>query len=402
MVATAIILVGRLRSADRAHLRVLLPLYLYGTLAVLAIPLSTVVLPPLVADPDLIGLVQLAVIEGIPIVFLLGVLFGGYATTGETEALSAWLGAAESSRAAVAVALSRSLGDESLRVVYWAGERSAFVGADGADAPTLDGDPHRRRQEVHVDSRLIGAIDYDSRIVGDPDEVLRAARVLAVALDRERLTAAVLATNEELLHSRLRLVETADRERTRIARDLHDGLQAQLVLLALEAQQLATVPGVAATTAEAATGLRRRIDDSAAELRRLVHGLLPSALVERGLSAAAEDLVDRLDLNATLDARIDDGDLDPVTARTAYLIVAEALTNAVKHSGADRVHVELSTDRGRLVIVIADDGRGGARTDTGTGLEGLANRVDALGGVLVLDSPAGEGTRVRVELPCES
>jgi signal transduction histidine kinase len=172
------------------------------------------------------------------------------------------------------------------------------------------------------------------------------------------------------------------------------------VLLALEAQQIANAPEASMTTAAAATQLRERIDGAAADLRHLVHGVLPSALVERGLSAAAEDLADRLAIPVTLVSDIVDEELAPAIARTAYLIVAEALTNAVKHSGANAVTVDLARSDDRLRVVIVDNGRGGAAIERGTGLAGLVDRVDALGGSFELVSPEAQGTALRVELPC--
>jgi signal transduction histidine kinase len=174
------------------------------------------------------------------------------------------------------------------------------------------------------------------------------------------------------------------------------------VLLALEAQQIANSADSDPATSGAVTALRHRIDDAAADLRRLVHAVLPSALVERGLTAAAEDLVDRLDIPATLLSDVDDRALSPATAQSAYLIVAEALTNAVKHSQARTVRVELTRAGDQLRVRVSDDGRGGARLDRGSGLKGLADRVDALGGTLELVSPEGAGTEVRVGLPCGS
>nr|WP_244964005.1 histidine kinase [Pseudoclavibacter helvolus] len=237
-------------------------------------------------------------------------------------------------------------------------------------------------------------------MIADPDSVRRAGRVLAIALDRERLTAALLASNEALQQSRLRIVETADRERNRIARDLHDGLQVQLVLLALEAQQIANSVDAHPSTVSEATALRRRIDTAAADLRSLVHAVLPSALVERGLTAAAEDLVDRLEIPARLVSDTDERTLAPATSQSAYLIVAEALTNAVKHSEARSVDVTITQAGALLSVTVKDDGRGGARVEDGSGLKGLVDRIDTLGGSFELVSPVGAGTEVRVELPC--
>ncbi|WP_371030775.1 sensor histidine kinase [Pseudoclavibacter sp. JSM 162008] len=402
MGVTAALLIRRLRSADPKNLRVLLPLYLYGILAVLSIPLSANVLRVLGAPGEVIGSIQLVVIAGIPVAFLLGVLIGGYAQTVEAEALSAWFSLAGSARTVVGPALARSLGDDSLRVAYWADEREAFVDEDGLDVDVRAQSEPRRWQEVHVESRLVGAISYDGRMIADPESVRRAGRVLAIALDRERLTAALLASNEALQQSRLRIVETADRERGRIARDLHDGLQVQLVLLALEAQQIANSADAHPSTVTEATALRHRIDVAAADLRSLVHAVLPSALVERGLTAAAEDLVDRLEIPARLVSDGDDAALPSATSQSAYLIVAEALTNAVKHSEARSVEVRITQTGSLLSVSVRDDGRGGARLEGGSGLKGLVDRIDTLGGSFALISPVGSGTEVRVELPCES
>ncbi|MCS5713273.1 histidine kinase [Herbiconiux sp. CPCC 205716] len=400
VVMAAVLLIRRLRSTDPRNRRVLLPLYLYGILAVLLIPVSGTLLPLLGADAVGVAAAQLAITAGIPIAFLTGVLAGGFPQTVEADALSAWLGLADTSRSAVEQALARALGDDSLRVSYWSDAHQGFVDSGGTVLGAVA--EHRYREEVRVQTRLVGAIDYDGRMIGEPEAVRRAARVLALALDRERLTAALSATNAELGRSRVRLVEAADRERARIARDLHDGLQVQLVLLALEAQQLAIAEGTPAVTAEAALTLRRRIDEAAADLRHLVHAVLPSALIERGLAAAAEDLVDRVDIRATLHSDVDDTALPPATARTAYLIVAESLSNAVKHSGAGSVSVRLVQRDDLIEIAVVDDGIGGARVEEGGGLKGLADRVDALGGSFEVTSDPGSGTRLRAELPCGS
>ena len=402
MGVTAAILIARLRSADPKNRGVLLPLYTYGSLAVVLIPLSATVFRVAGVDPVVTGSLQLVLLAGIPVAFLLGVLRGRFPSTAEADALSEWLSSTGATKTALGQVLARSLGDDSLRLAYWSDDRRTFLDEDGVEIAPGDHPAPREWQEVHVESRLVGAISYDRRMIADPESVRRAGRVFALALDRERLTAALLASNEELQLSRLRIVEAADLERNRIARDLHDGLQVQLVLLALEAQQIAAHDGADPATAAAATALRHRLDDSAADLRRLVHAVLPPALVERGLTAAAEDLVDRLDIPATLTSTVDDQALTPALAQSAYLIVAEALTNAVKHSGARAVRVELSRDGTTLSLRVRDDGCGGATVRKSSGLKGLADRVDALGGSFALVSPRGSGTELRVELPCGS
>ena len=401
MLCTAVILIRRLIAADGPHRRVLLPLFAYGIVVVIAIPVIPFISRQLGGDGVVSGATQLALYAGLPVAFLIGVLVGGFTRTTALEALSAWLAISGASRPAVARALTTTLGDESLRVVYWVTERDVFVDERGAAVARIVDDADRGWIDVRVDERLVGAIDYDARIIGDPYAVRRAGEVLAIAIDRERLTTELLASNEELSKSRMRLVEAAYRERSRIARDLHDGLQVQLVLLALEAQTIANAPDASPATSAASEELRRGIDRAAADLRRLVHNVTPAALLEQGLVAAAEDLVDRLEMPASLDADVDEDALSTATTHTAYFVLAEVLANAVKHSRAATVRVRLRDDDGCLQMDVHDDGVGGAHIDGGTGLRGLVDRVDVLDGSIRIDSPRGGGTRVRVELPCE-
>jgi signal transduction histidine kinase len=191
--------------------------------------------------------------------------------------------------------------------------------------------------------------------------------------------------------------EVADFERRRIARDLHDGLQVHLVLLGLQAQQVATEAN--GVTAQRAMALREGIDSAAAQLRQVVHGLLPPALVERGLCAATEDLFDRLPVPAGLRLSVPDGSLPPFVESAAYFVVAEAVTNALKHSRARQLEASIEVAGGKLIVDVRDDGVGGAHPAGGSGLAGLAERVRTLGGVFQVESPMGEGTHVRALLP---
>ncbi|MGN6127243.1 MAG: ATP-binding protein, partial [Humibacter sp.] len=400
MVLTAIVLTQRLIAADARHRRIFLPLFGYGIFAVLVLGFAGTIARAFGFSPSVVGLVQLAVSALIPIAFLLGVLLGGFSRTGDLEPLSAWLAISGAGKPAVAKALASTLGDDSLRVVYWSEEREEFLDELGSPVSPEQRGNHRGWSEVRVESRLVGAIDYDTVMTADPEPVRRAGDVLAIAVDRERLTAELLATNEALVQSRIRLIETADRERSRIAQDLHDGIQVQLVLLALAAQTIANSDDASPATSEASAQLRRGIDETAADLRRLVHNVLPAALAERGLTAAAEDLVDRLAIPATLDADVDDDAISSTTVHTAYFIIAEALTNATKHSRATSVRVKLRSDGEWLHIDVRDNGIGGASVNRGAGLRSLADRVDALGGKLDVQSAVGHGTRVKVELPC--
>lgn len=399
MIMTAVVLVRRLKAADAAHRRILLPLFTYGILAIPALPMIPNVLLPLGVDPELVTWMQGVLLAGLPIAFLLGVLRGGFTRTTPLEALSEWLALRGASRPAAARALATTLGDSTLRVVYWDAAHARFVDERGLEVRNRTGDAGRGWLQVLVDDDLVGAIDYDAGMIAEPSPVRRAAEVLAIAIDRERLTVQLLTSNEALLLSRARIVEAGDRERFRIARDLHDGLQTQLVLLAIEAQTIANAPS-GSDAAGPAEALRRGIDTAAADLRRLVHDVLPAALLEQGFVAAVEDLVDRLPVAATFRAEVDEPTVARPTAHTAYFIVAEALSNAVKHARATTVRVTMTQTDGRLALEIEDDGIGGARINAGMGLRGLADRVDALGGRIEIRSERNRGTNVRVELPC--
>ena len=150
------------------------------------------------------------------------------------------------------------------------------------------------------------------------------------------------------------------------------------------------------TMAELNGGLQEAI----AELRELVQGVVPAALTERGLYAAAVELTDRMPMPVELDFEPLPGDL-PIGIETAgYFVVSEALANAVKHSHAEELRLSIGRPAGRLRIEVVDDGIGGAVA--GGGLSGLADRVEALGGWIEVESPPGEGTRLVAELPCEN
>lgn len=401
MIATAALLVRRLVTADRSHRGALLRLYGYGAFAVIALVLIPNVLGRVLGVPGLItGIMQLALLAGIPIAFAAGVLRGGFARTGELEELGAWLGASDRARPTLATALATALGDPSLRVTFWVPARQAFVDEHGVPVTSAAPDRGRGTVEIRLDDRLVGAITYNAELIADAELVRTAGRIVAIAVDRERLTAELRASRLALQRSRERLVDAADLERRRIAQDLHDGLQAQLVLLGIEAQQLANAPESDAVIAERATRLRMGIDAAAADLRRLVHEVMPAALIEQGLAAAVEDLVDRMPIPTTLELRTGETECPRAVERTAYFVVAEVLANTVKHAQAESASVRLGHDGDRLRIEVHDDGLGGASLTSGSGLRGLIERVDVLGGTIDIASPPGEGTRITVELPC--
>jgi signal transduction histidine kinase len=197
-------------------------------------------------------------------------------------------------------------------------------------------------------------------------------------------------------------VATADQTRRRIERDLHDGAQQRLVSLALElhAAQAAVPPELAELAADlddVAAGL----DGALKELREFARGIHPAILAEGGLGPALRTLARRCSVPVRLQVGME-GRLPERVEVTAYYVVAEALTNVAKHAGASVVEVEVDAEDGLVRLGVRDDGVGGADPARGSGLVGLKDRVEATGGSLRVDSRAGQGTRLLVELPIDA
>jgi signal transduction histidine kinase len=205
---------------------------------------------------------------------------------------------------------------------------------------------------------------------------------------------------EQLAASRLRLVQAAQVERRRLERNLHDGAQQRLVglslALRLAERQLDRDPAVARDTLVRA---QDELNAALAELRELARGLHPAVLTDHGLGPALNALAGRAPLPVEVSVEIDERFPDPIEA-AAYFVVAEALTNVARYAFARQATVGVTRAGDGLVVEVVDDGDGGADLDKGSGLRGLADRVEALGGRLELISPLGRGTTVRAELPC--
>ena len=221
-----------------------------------------------------------------------------------------------------------------------------------------------------------------------------------VAEENVRLDAELQARYEELRASRARIVDAADAARRKLERDLHDGAQQRLVGLALSLRlardRLQSDPEEAAALLdEAAAELALATE----ELRELARGIHPAILTDRGLGAALDALAKRAPVDVSLRHALD-GETPPAVEAAAYFVVAEALTNAVRHSGADEVEVSLTRRNGALHVEVSDSGQGGA-DPAGSGLRGLADRVQALDGELEVESHAGAGTAIHARIPVD-
>jgi signal transduction histidine kinase len=241
-----------------------------------------------------------------------------------------------------------------------------------------------------LENRLIRGAFTAERL----DAVTLIAGQLAVSLDNAQLYA-------ELSASRARIVAAADQERRRIERNLHDGAQQRLVSLALylDAAHAAVPPELDTLDAQLRLAVTEA-NGAADELREIARGIHPAVLVEGGLPPALRTLARRSTVPVDLHIRTE-GRLPEQVEVSAYYVVAEALTNAAKHARASTVEVTVETDlaHGVLRVTVRDDGAGGAELTRGTGLVGLKDRVEALGGRVLVDSPRGAGTSLGAELP---
>jgi signal transduction histidine kinase len=252
---------------------------------------------------------------------------------------------------------------------------------------------------IVVEGRLWGGMSVSSR----QPEPLPADTESRIA-DFAELVATAIANAEartELTASRARIVAAADETRRRIERDLHDGTQQRLVSLGLELR--AAQAGVPPQLGELGRELSHVADGLAGvfdELREIAHGIHPAILSEGGLGPALKALSRRSAVPVELDVHAERRLPEP-TEVAAYYVVSEALTNTAKHAHASVVHVELDTRDAILRLAIRDDGIGGADRRLGSGLVGLSDRVEALGGTLQVTSPSGGGTTLLIEVPVE-
>jgi PAS domain S-box-containing protein len=310
--------------------------------------------------------------------------------------------------------------DRDGKVPYHAGEVIPLDMGSAIGIVQLTGQPARVDDYADVDSPLarrmresglrttvgapivVGGTTWGAVGVSSPDAHRfppRAESRLADFCELVSLAVASAAAREELRASRARLVQAADTERRRLERNLHDGAQQRLVALQLSLRLVrARIADDPAGASELLGAAAAELDSALADLRELAHGLHPMILTQRGLRPALEQLAVRSPVPVVLNATPAERLPETVEA-AAYYVVAEALTNVAKHSEATAAEVAVRCERGAARVEVRDDGRGGADAGGGTGIRGLRDRVDALGGTLAVESPPGEGTVVRAVLP---
>lgn len=296
-------------------------------------------------------------------------------------------------------ALAHTLGDPSLALALWLPERAAYVDGTGRPLELPSSGSGRAVTVLGPAEAPVAAIVHDPALLERPKLLEAAGAAVRLALENERLQAALRLQLAEVRASRARILDAGDAERRRLERDLHDGAQQRLLSLGLALQLVRSELGPSANGAATLLGeAEAELAAALEELRELAQGIHPAVLTEQGLGPALRTLAARSPLPLQL-RHVPDERLPAPVEVAAYFVVSEALANVTKHAHASEVSVSIVRHDGSLVVEIEDDGVGGAEPKAGSGLAGLADRVQALEGRLTIESEAGCGTRLRAELP---
>ena len=292
--------------------------------------------------------------------------------------------------------LGRALGDRSLVLGYWLPEEERYV--DDAGRPVELPEPGAGRAVTPLvhDGHPVAVLVHDEAVLEDPALVESVASAAGMAVANARLQAEVRARVLELAASRRRIVEAADAQRRRLERELSAGAERRLARVAaiLQETRTATDGPAASVVAETEDELR----DARAELHAFAEGIHPRALTG-GLGAALSELTLRAGLPVELEVSV--GRLAPAVEAAVYFLCSEALANTAKHAQAKTMTIGVTQSGRRLLVEIGDDGVGGADPASGSGLRGLADRLEALGGRLSVESLPRHGTRLLAEIPID-
>ena len=283
--------------------------------------------------------------------------------------------------------LARTLADPALTVAYWLPERAGYVDEAGRPVTLPGPDGQRAVTLINDAGGPLAALLHDPAVLDDPqlDAGIAAATRLAAA--NARLQAEVRASLAQVQASRRRLVEAADEQRRQLQRELRHGAE----------QRLSVVAGLLAQAGPELIEAKLDLDAARAELRELARGIHPPTLTDTGLRASLAELAARSPVPVQL--AVPEQRWPPALEAAIYFICSEALTNVAKYSQATHVQLHITSTETRLRAEITDDGAGGADPAAGSGLRGLADRAEALGGHLTIASPPGQGTRLTADLP---
>jgi signal transduction histidine kinase len=283
--------------------------------------------------------------------------------------------------------LARAVGDPSLLVAYRLPDDDGYVDEAGRRVELAAAGENRAVTYLQEGGEQIGALVHDAAVLDDPDLVSAVAAAAGVAVANARLQAEIRARVSEVEASRRRIVEASDAERRRLERELHEGAE----------RRLAHVTELLAERGAPVTDLQRELQAARATLTEFARGMHPRTLTEAGLAAALAELSERSPVPVQVSAP--EERLEPAVEAAVYFVCSEALANVAKYAQASQAVVNVQRRAGLVVIQVEDDGVGGADPARGSGLRGLADRVEALQGRLRIESPPGGGTRLLAEIP---
>ncbi len=332
-----------------------------------------------------------------PVAFVIGLLRARLARSAVGDVLVALR--ANPTPADLRDVLARALRDPSLTLAYWLPQFGSWADLEGRPVALPSDGSGRATTLIDRDGVHVAALVHDPALADEPELLDAVTAAAGIAIENGRLQSELRARLDELHGSRSRVIEAGQKERQRLERNLHDGAQQRLIALSLELSLLEEqLDGDPDTTARLGLA-RREIAASLEELREVARGIHPAVVSGHGLEVALEQLVARAPVPIRLTVEVDQRLPEPLEV-AAYYLVSESLANLGKYAQASSARVEVIRSDGQLVVQVVDDGIGGADTEHGSGLRGLADRVEALGGRLRVWSPVGGGTRVKAEIPC--
>ena len=410
-ILTALLFVGvtlrltqRIRRASPPMSRTLAPLLVVATIrcATLAIALPIRAASPGSPLLDVLLWILALALPLMAVAFLAGELHSRLFVASALERLGAMIGPTPSS-GTLRSALAETLDDESLEVASWAPGTGGWVGADGSPVALPGPDSGRSATEVRYGRRRVAILIHDEALGEDPGFVEAVGAYALVAFENRRLLARDQASTREVHESRSRILASANQERQRIERDLHDGAQQQLVALRIHLELIGeTLDSDPARAREKLHALGDEVEGTLDSIRSLARGVYPALLEDRGLVEALRSVTRGMPIHASVNPD-GSGRYTPEVEAAVYFCCLEAVQNASKHAAGAR-HITISLTQGeRLGFEVRDDGGGFDTTvsASGAGLVNMRDRLAALGGELTLTSAPGEGTAVTGSLPVQ-
>jgi signal transduction histidine kinase len=298
--------------------------------------------------------------------------------------------------------LARALGDRSLAIAYWLPEANSYVDEAGAPVQLPGAGSGRAVTVIEQQGDRIAALVHDPTVLDDPGLIGAVASAARIAFSNVRLQAEVRRHVADLDASRRRIIETNDAQRRRLQQEIRLGVGQRLTEVQGHLDLALREAGSPLDRAVSASleNAERVLYETQVELQELAAGIHPALLTEQGLGPALSSLAQRAAVPVRLVVRVD---RLPAAIETAvYFLCSETLTNVGKYARASRADVEVRAEGHLLTVLIADDGVGGANPSGGSGLKGIADRIEALGGRLLVESPVGKGTRLVAKIPTDA